>query len=136
MPLLQLKAISKTFGPVQALKEVDFEIKSGEVVGLIGENGAGKSTLMKILGGVHAPSSGSILINGSSVSIHDAKEAEQLGISFVHQELNLLDNLDVPHYCPPRKEVRRDKICKSRCPAALVSSSSFMISGMGLTSSS
>ena len=95
MPLLQLKAISKTFGPVQALKEVDFEIKSGEVVGLIGENGAGKSTLMKILGGVHAPSSGSILIDGSPVSIHDAKEAERLGISFVHQELNLLDNLDV-----------------------------------------
>lgn len=95
MPLLQLKAISKTFGPVQALKEVDFEINSGEVVGLIGENGAGKSTLMKILGGVHAPSSGSILIEGSPVSIHDAKEAERLGISFVHQELNLLDNLDV-----------------------------------------
>ncbi len=93
--MLQLKNISKSFGVVQALSDVDFEIAAGEVVGLIGENGAGKSTLMKILGGVHEPSSGEIFIDGEAVTIHDAKAAERLGISFVHQELNLLDNLDV-----------------------------------------
>lgn len=95
MPLLQLKRISKSFGPVQALEEVDLEVAQGEVLGLIGENGAGKSTLMNILGGMFPPSSGEILIEDSPVSIHDAKAAERLGISFVHQELNLLDNIDI-----------------------------------------
>lgn len=94
-PLLQLSKISKAFGVVQALSDVNFEIAEGEVVGLIGENGAGKSTLMNILGGVHDPSSGEILINDERVHIQDAKKAEQLGISFVHQELNLLDNIDI-----------------------------------------
>ncbi len=95
MPLLHLKKISKSFGPVQALDQVELEVEKGEVLGLIGENGAGKSTLMNILGGMFAPSAGQILLDGSSVSIHDAKAAERLGISFVHQELNLLDNIDI-----------------------------------------
>ncbi len=95
MPLLQLKRISKTFGPVRALDEVELEVEGGEVLGLIGENGAGKSTLMNILGGIFPPSGGRILIDGTEVSIHDSKAAEQLGISFVHQELNLLDNIDI-----------------------------------------
>ncbi len=95
MPLLQLKKISKSFGVVQALSQVDFEISAGEIIGLIGENGAGKSTLMNILGGVHQPSSGEIRINGKTVSISGAKAAERLGISFVHQELNLLNNIDI-----------------------------------------
>lgn len=94
-PLLQLKKISKSFGGVQALSKVDFAISAGEIIGLIGENGAGKSTLMKILGGVHPPSSGDIQLEGAPVIIHGAKAAEQRGISFVHQELNLLDNIDI-----------------------------------------
>ena len=95
MSLLHLKKISKSFGSVQALDEVELEVEKGEVLGLIGENGAGKSTLMNILGGMFPPSAGQILLDGSSVAIHDAKTAEHLRISFVHQELNLLDNIDI-----------------------------------------
>ena len=93
--LLQLKQISKSFGPVQALHQVDFSLAAGEVVGLIGENGAGKSTLMNLLGGMLQPSSGQILIDDHPVAITNAIAAARLGISFVHQELNLLDNLNV-----------------------------------------
>ncbi len=94
-PLLALTHISKTFGATQALRDVSFAAGRGEVVGLIGENGAGKSTLMKVLGGVVAPSGGTIAIDGvarESLTVADAMAA---GIAFVHQELNLFDNLDV-----------------------------------------
>jgi ribose transport system ATP-binding protein len=90
-----MRGIEKRFGGVRALKGVDFEISAGEVVALAGENGAGKSTLMKILGGVHQPDAGEILINGEPVSIHSVADATRYGISFIHQELNVLDNLDV-----------------------------------------
>lgn len=93
--LLKLEKISKSFGPVQALEEVDFTLAAGEVVGLIGENGAGKSTLMNLLGGMLQPTSGQITIEGEAVTIEGATSAAALGISFVHQELNLLDNLNV-----------------------------------------
>ncbi|MGN6552031.1 MAG: sugar ABC transporter ATP-binding protein [Pararhizobium sp.] len=94
-PFLELVGISKTYPGVQALSDVGFSIRAGEVVGLIGENGAGKSTLMKILGGVVAPTAGTIRIDGierPSLTVDDAIAA---GIAFVHQELNLFDNLDV-----------------------------------------
>ncbi len=94
-PLLALSHISKSFGATQALRDVSFAAGRGEVVGLIGENGAGKSTLMKVLGGVVAPSGGTIAIDGvarESLTVADAMAA---GIAFVHQELNLFDNLDV-----------------------------------------
>ena len=94
-PFLQLSGIGKTYPGVTALADVDLAVAPGEVVGLIGENGAGKSTLMKILGGVVAPDSGRIVIDGES---HDALTVPQslaAGIAFVHQELNLFDNLDV-----------------------------------------
>jgi len=93
--ILELRAITKTYPGVRALRGVDLAIKKGEVVGLIGENGAGKSTLMKILGGVVTPSSGSILIDGVSRSSLSVKDAAHAGIAFVHQELNLFENLDV-----------------------------------------
>src|SRR6266436_646435 len=94
-PILEMKGISKRFPGVVALDNVDLEIYPGEVVALIGENGAGKSTLMKILGGVYQPDQGSIVINGQPVSIHSVRDASALGIAFIHQELNVLDNLDV-----------------------------------------
>lgn len=93
--LLELSGISKSFGPVQALQGVDFTLAAGEVVGLIGENGAGKSTLMNLLGGMLQPTAGTIAVDGKPVVIADAITASRHGISFVHQELNLLDNLNV-----------------------------------------
>ncbi|MGA3067601.1 MAG: sugar ABC transporter ATP-binding protein [Tepidisphaeraceae bacterium] len=93
--MLKLAHISKRFGGVVALDRVSLSLEAGEVVALIGENGAGKSTLMKILGGVHTPDSGAIALNNQPVHIRSVTDAVALGIAFVHQELNLLDNLDV-----------------------------------------
>ena len=95
VPLLQMSGIEKRFGGVHALRGVDFEISAGEVVALAGENGAGKSTLMKILGGVYQPDAGVIRIDDEPVVIHAVSDATKYGISFIHQELNVFDNLDV-----------------------------------------
>ena len=93
--VLRMAGITKLFPGVRALDSVDFEIAAGEVVALIGENGAGKSTLMKVLGGVHQPDGGSIEVLGDTVSIRSVGDADHLGIGFVHQELNVLDNVTV-----------------------------------------
>ena len=93
-PLLELRAIEKTYPGVRALKGVSLAVHPGEVVGLIGENGAGKSTLMKVLGGVVAPSAGSIAIRGVEHPALTVGQSLGAGIAFVHQELNLFDNLD------------------------------------------
>ena len=90
-----MQGIHKSFPGVRALIDVDFSISTGEVVALIGENGAGKSTLMNILGGVHQPDSGTIEVGGNITTIKSVSNADELGIGFVHQELNILDNLDV-----------------------------------------
>ncbi len=92
---LELRGIGKTYPGVTALAEVDLTVAPGEVVGLIGENGAGKSTLMKVLGGVTSPSEGSIRIDGRHYAALTVTESMAAGIAFVHQELNLFDNLDV-----------------------------------------
>jgi D-xylose transport system ATP-binding protein len=94
-PVLALKGVSKSFGPVQALSEVDFEVHNGEVVALVGDNGAGKSTLVKTIAGIHAADEGSILFEGDEVKIHGPTDAVQLGIATVYQDLALCDNLDV-----------------------------------------
>jgi ribose transport system ATP-binding protein len=94
-PILELIDISKSYPGVQALSHVSLAVAPGEVVGLIGENGAGKSTLMRILGGVTAPSSGTIRLRGEKKDNLTVSEAIRCGIAFVHQELNLFDNLDV-----------------------------------------
>ncbi len=94
-PILELIDICKSYPGVQALSHVDLAVASGEVVGLIGENGAGKSTLMRILGGVTPPSSGTIRLRGEQKHNLTVSEAIACGIAFVHQELNLFDNLDV-----------------------------------------
>jgi ribose transport system ATP-binding protein len=90
-----MRGISKRFPGVVALDRVDLEVGQGEVVALCGENGAGKSTLVKILGGVCQPDEGEILVDGRPVRITGVIEAMRLGIAFIHQELNVLDNLDV-----------------------------------------
>src|SRR3954465_589657 len=92
--LLELRSITKAYPGVKALRGVDLTVRRGEVIGLVGENGAGKSTLMKILGGVVAPSSGEIHVDG--VELHELSVAGALhaGIAFVHQELSLFENLD------------------------------------------
>ena len=90
-----MSAISKRFPGVVALEDVHLQVDPGEIVGLIGENGAGKSTLMKILGGVIQPDSGAIELDGAKVVIGSPREASGRGIEFIHQELSVLDNLDV-----------------------------------------
>jgi len=118
-PFLELVDISKTYPGVTALDRVSFSIARGEVVGLIGENGAGKSTLMKVLGGVIAPSSGTIRIDGTEHRSLTVSQAISAGIAFVHQELNLFDNLDAaanvfigrePLYAGPLKLINRKKL--------------------------
>src|SRR5258705_3678545 len=94
-PLLELYGIGKRFPGVVALEDVSLTVSEGEVVALIGENGAGKSTLMKILGGAISGDSGGIRINAGQVEIPSPREASSLGIEFIHQELSVLDNLDV-----------------------------------------
>ena len=94
-PLLQLNGITKTFGSVEALTNVDFEVRNGEVMALVGDNGAGKSTLVKCIAGTHTADSGEILFEGQEVQIHGPKDAARLGIEVVYQDLALCDNLDV-----------------------------------------
>src|SRR5512132_679938 len=94
-PLLELHEISKSFGSVQALTDVEFEVRSGEVMALVGDNGAGKSTLIKCVAGIHTSDSGQVIFDGSEVNIHGPKDAAKLGIEVVYQDLALCDNLDV-----------------------------------------
>jgi D-xylose transport system ATP-binding protein len=94
-PILELRGISKSFGAVQALYEVDFHVSSGEVMALVGDNGAGKSTLIKCIAGIYSIDSGEILFEGQPVSIHGPKDSARLGIEVVYQDLALADNLDV-----------------------------------------
>ncbi len=94
-PLLELRGITKSFGSVQALSDVDFEVRSGEVMALVGDNGAGKSTLIKCIAGTHTADSGQVLFEGNEVHIHGPKDAARLGIEVVYQDLALCDNLDV-----------------------------------------
>ncbi len=94
-PILEAHGISKRFGAVQALQDVDFEVFAGEVVGLVGDNGAGKSTLVKILSGVHESDTGEIIFEGHHVTINKPRDSNDLGIETVYQDLALCDNLDV-----------------------------------------
>lgn len=93
--LVEMRDINISFGPVQVLGGVDFDIRAGEVHALMGENGAGKSTLMKILTGIYQADSGSLKINGQTVDIKSPKDAQQHGIAIIHQELNLLPEMTV-----------------------------------------
>jgi D-xylose transport system ATP-binding protein len=94
-PVLALRGVSKRFGAVQALTDVDLEVHAGEVVALVGDNGAGKSTLVKTIAGVHPIDEGVIEWEGNSVSINKPHDAQGLGVATVYQDLALCDNLDV-----------------------------------------
>jgi ABC-type sugar transport system ATPase subunit len=94
-PLLQLEDIRKSFGGVHALKGVSFDLRAGEIHALLGENGAGKSTLIKVLGGIHIPEIGQILIDGKPAVIRGVGDADECGVRIIHQELSLAPNLSV-----------------------------------------
>jgi ABC-type sugar transport system ATPase subunit len=93
--LLQLKGISKSFGPVQALRDVDLDIYAGQVTALAGDNGAGKSVLVKTISGLWEPDKGEIVWEGHPVHPHSPKDSESLGITTIYQDLALCDNLDI-----------------------------------------
>jgi D-xylose transport system ATP-binding protein len=94
-PTLELREMRKSFGSVEALRGVDFEVREGEVMALVGDNGAGKSTLIKCVAGINSIDGGEVLFEGKPVTIHGPKDAAKLGISVVYQDLALCDNLDV-----------------------------------------
>jgi ABC-type sugar transport system ATPase subunit len=94
-PLLQLRGLGKTFGPVQALADINLDIPVGKVTTLVGDNGAGKSTLIKCIAGIHQPSSGELIWKGKPVTLHTPRDATHLGIATVYQDLALCDNLDI-----------------------------------------
>jgi D-xylose transport system ATP-binding protein len=95
VPLLQLKGVTKSFGPVRALNEVDLEVPPGKVTALVGDNGAGKSSLIKTVSGLWEPDGGEILWEGRAVHLHGPRDAEALGITTIYQDLALCDNLDI-----------------------------------------
>jgi D-xylose transport system ATP-binding protein len=95
--LLSLRGINKSFGAVHVLRDVDFDVRPGEVTALVGDNGAGKSTLIKCVAGIHPYDSGQVLFEGKPATIHGPKDANALGIEIVYQDLALCDNLDVVH---------------------------------------
>src|SRR3954454_4540428 len=94
-PILELRGIGKRFPGVVALQDVSFDLCRGEAHVLVGENGAGKSTLVKIMSGIYQPDEGEILLDGQPVALKDPHSAQTMGISTVHQELNLIPHLDV-----------------------------------------
>src|SRR5476649_2488050 len=109
-PILELRDISKSFGSVQALTDVDLEVHRGEVVALVGDNGAGKSTLIKTIAGIHGADSGEIIFEGNPVHISGPKDAARLGIEVVYQDLALCDNLDVVQNMYLGRELNRFQI--------------------------
>src|SRR5262245_2121416 len=94
-PILELRGVNKSFGPVHVLHDVDFKVYPGKVTALVGDNGAGKSTLVKSIVGVYSLDSGEVLFDGEPVSIHSPKDAAALGIEVVYQAIALCDNLDI-----------------------------------------
>jgi ABC-type branched-subunit amino acid transport system ATPase component len=106
-PLLSVRGISKRFGAVQALSDVDLQVQQGEAVGLVGSNGAGKSTLVKAIAGVVVPDDGAIEWKGRRVDLRRPSDAQKLGIATVHQDLSLCDNLDTVSNLFLGRELRR-----------------------------
>jgi ABC-type sugar transport system ATPase subunit len=93
--IVEMKGISKRFGAVQAVNNVNLELRRGEILGLVGDNAAGKSTLMKILAGAYSPDSGEIILDGKPIQIEGPRHARELGITMVYQDLALFNSMDV-----------------------------------------
>jgi len=106
-PILQIKGLNKSFGPVHVLQDVDLSVYPGEVTALVGDNGAGKSTLVKCIAGINSVDSGEILWEGKPVTLNDPRAASALGIEFVYQDLALADNLDITQNMFLGREIRR-----------------------------
>jgi D-xylose transport system ATP-binding protein len=94
-PILELRHVNKSFGPVDVLKDVEFTVLPGEVTALVGDNGAGKSTMVKCISGTYSIDSGEYLFDGKVVTVHSPRDASALGIEIVYQDLALCDNLDI-----------------------------------------
>ena len=94
-PILELRGINKSFGPVHVLHDIDLDVNPGEVTALVGDNGAGKSTLVKCIAGIHPTDSGEVRFAGEPVHIKGPRDAAELGIEVVYQDLALADNLDI-----------------------------------------
>ena len=93
--VVEMKGICKRFGGIHALREVDLELRRGEIMGIVGDNGAGKSTLMKILSGAYLPDEGEVCVDGQKVHLRSPQDAFNLGIGMIYQDLALFNNLDV-----------------------------------------
>lgn len=106
--VVEMKGIYKHFGGILALKDVDLELRYGEIMGLVGDNGAGKSTLMKILSGAYRADEGEIFIDGRKAIIQNPHDAFNLGISMIYQDLALFNNLDVTRNIYVGRELARD----------------------------
>ena len=128
-PLLEVQGISKSFPGVRALQDVQFRLEAGEVLVLVGENGAGKSTLMKILSGIYEKDAGTIRIDGREVEIAGPAEAQQLGISIIHQEMNLMPDLTVAQNIFLGREPRRGPMLDEK---ALNRSTAQLLADLGI----
>lgn len=116
---VEMKGINKSFGSNQVLKDAGFFLKDGEIHALMGENGAGKSTLMKILTGVYTRDSGTVIVDGKEVTYHSSKEAEEAGIVFIYQELNVLFDLTVEENLFMGREItKRFGVCDKKAMRA------------------
>ncbi len=109
-PILSLRGVNKSFGPVHVLRDVDFDIAAGKVTALVGDNGAGKSTLIKCIAGIYTPDHGDFLFEGNRVEIHGPRDATALGIEIVYQDLALCDNLDIVHNMFLGREKKRGSV--------------------------
>ncbi|MBS7280841.1 MAG: sugar ABC transporter ATP-binding protein [Candidatus Freyarchaeota archaeon] len=131
-PFLRMEGIHKFYGSVHALKGVDFEVGTNEVVGLVGDNGAGKSTLAKIIGGAVQKSSGRIFVKGKEVNINSIKAARKLGIEVVYQERAIVDNLSVAKNIFLGRELLRPGLIKLLDMERMRSEAGKITSSLGL----
>ena len=134
-PLLELAKVSKAFGPVTALRDVDLEIGAAEAVGLIGDNGAGKSTLVKILSGVYAPTTGDLRLDGAPVAFGSPLDARRAGIEMIYQDLALCNDLDVASNIFLGRELHKQVVGRFRLldRDAMAEQAGRMVADLGLS---